>query len=140
MTTATTAARERALILTSDEVRAALAGAKTQARRVLRLSRHGDGHKTDLTGARPELRNAWPFLRLANGHEFGPVRSPFGLPGDNLWVRESWRGNPVISFGGGGTCILLKYRADNATRENRGDFNLSPHAEAILREEVQLRE
>lgn len=68
------------------------------------------------------------------------MRSPFGLPGGHLWVRKSWRGNPVISFGGGGTCILLKYRADNSIRENRGDFNLSPHAEAILREEVQLRE
>lgn len=57
--------KERPIILSGPMVRAILAGAKTQTRRVVK----------------PQAMGQW-----------GPVvPCPYGRPGDRLWVREAWR-------------------------------------------------
>lgn len=44
----------------------------------------------DITGAVPERRGRYSFLRLPNGNEYGPFRCPFGAPGQVLYGREAW--------------------------------------------------
>lgn len=79
---------DRPILFNGPMVRAILAGTKTQTRRPLKILNPG---QVDLSGAVPETRHSYPFLRLPNGHEFGgPIRCPFGSPGDRLWVRETW--------------------------------------------------
>lgn len=73
---------ERPIIFSGPEVRAILAGTKTQARRVVK----------------PE--------RMYDGHEIMP-QCPYGGPGDRLWVREPW--TPMDGEGGQ---VPALYRAD----------------------------
>lgn len=77
--------KERPIIFTGESVRAILAGSKTQTRRILK----------------PQGSRVWPAKCAAgipywktdvahsHGQETGLVPK-FGLPGDRLWVRESF--------------------------------------------------
>jgi hypothetical protein len=65
-------ARERPILFSAPMVRAILAGAKTQTRRVVRASQiPSDGDRTP--------RAQW---------------CPYGAAGDTLWVRETWAAGP----------------------------------------------
>lgn len=81
MSTATTT-RERPILFSSAMVRAILAGAKTQTRRLVRgvdPVRHiYKGNANGLFG----------FAFGVNGLK--TMLCPFGFPGDRLWVRETW--------------------------------------------------
>jgi len=81
--------KEHPILFTGEMVRAILAGNKTQTRRIVRGQEHFD-KTVDLTGAIPETRGKYEFLRLANKDEFGgSIHNPYGVPGDQLWVRET---------------------------------------------------
>ena len=72
--------KERPLICQSESVIGILEGRKTQTRRVVKervsISDHGMGHN--------------PMV-LHKGDWYRPVEwSPYGQPGDRLWVRETW--------------------------------------------------
>jgi hypothetical protein len=104
-------------------VRALLDGNKTQTRRVLKV-------QPDFSVIKSEYQdpNLWEFRKRFmmyadwHGHEHAmyrkteihpdmPVyqhRSPFGEPGDRLWVREAWGYNPDFPGMPGFAC----YRAD----------------------------
>ena len=69
---------ERPILFSGPMVRALLEGRKTQTRRVMKPQPKGM--------ARLDTGGSWP---LASGSEF--MRCPYGVPGDRLWVRESWR-------------------------------------------------
>lgn len=94
---------ERPIVFSGPMVRALLARRKTQTRRLVK------GGPV----------NVVPFIGQDNlpTHEFGlclthervinkHVRCPFGVPGDNLWVKETW--SDVNLEGGPG----IAYRAD----------------------------
>ena len=69
--------KERPIIMRADDVRAILAGTKTQTRRIAKLSSAGRVER----GGR-------------NWHVDDPDAAfacPYGQPGDRLWVRESLR-------------------------------------------------
>lgn len=72
--------RERPILFSAPMVRAILAGTKTQTRRVVRGGPN---------------RVLWHPVVVA-GHggwidDHGrPIRCPYGMPGDRLWVREAW--------------------------------------------------
>lgn len=87
----------RPILFSAPMVRAILDGTKTQTRRALK-------------GAQP----ADPVDRwLAAGQV---LRCPYGALGDTLWVRETWRGDPV------------EYRADT---HSHGPADGSRDAESV---------
>lgn len=63
--------KERPILFSAPMVRALLAGTKTQTRRLCKLN-----YRTGMP--EPELRSLL-------------AACPYGVPGDRLWVRESWR-------------------------------------------------
>lgn len=83
--------KERPILFSGPMVRAILAGTKTQTRRVADLPESplfvGLGHPSiEVDGTEepgPERFAAW-------GEDWN-ARSPYGQPGDRLWVRETWR-------------------------------------------------
>jgi hypothetical protein len=96
--------KERPIILTSNEVRAILARRKTQLRRVVRLPRsiqaRGPG-KICYTAGGSRFReqrepgdeyDAWPPSALISCGDgtCQPLPCPLGVPGDRLWVRETF--------------------------------------------------
>ncbi len=89
--------KERPILMSGPMVRAILEGRKAQTRRVVKRQESFDP-RVDLTGAVPEMRSRYPFLRLADGGEFGgPIRCPYGQPGDRLWVRETWANYQTVN-------------------------------------------
>ncbi len=74
---------ERPIIFGVEGVRAILAGTKTQTRRVIKPQPNAgtNGRMVTLGGA------SWGLL---DGYLLGEWRCPYGVPGDRLWVRETW--------------------------------------------------
>jgi hypothetical protein len=89
--TATTAVRERPILFSAEMVRLLLAGEKTQTRRVVKLPKHIAHDEVELQrmqGGYPDgVRPVWEYDEEPNAFS---TRCPFGLPGDRLWVRETW--------------------------------------------------
>jgi hypothetical protein len=80
---------ERPILFSAPMVRALLAGQKTQTRRVVKpqplVTTASDGSWRD---SKADLwRNARQYARDC---------SPYGAPGDRLWVRETWLPDPPI--------------------------------------------
>jgi len=73
--------RERPILFSGPMVRALLAGTKTQTRRIAKPVKH------------PDLGNLYDAGALVLEREPQHVidrASPYGRPGDRLWVRETW--------------------------------------------------
>lgn len=97
--------KERPILFSAPMVRAILAGQKTQTRRVVKLPPWVNRKEPDLSNAFPDMgSNVNPFGAPGEGYLHVPcddddsvqrVHSPYGVPGDRLWVRESfsyWHG------------------------------------------------
>lgn len=72
--------RERPILFSAPMVRAILAGAKTQTRRVFNGSLHDVSMWIANTTNNPNVT----------------VRCPYGQPGDRLWVREAWKAHTTF--------------------------------------------
>ena len=68
------AVRERPILFSAPMVKAILAGRKTQTRRVVKCPNPA-----------PEIAS------LGALWEHGQLQCPYGVPGDRLWVRETWQ-------------------------------------------------
>ena len=66
--------KERPIYMTTDEVNAILDGRKTQVRRI----------------AKPEVENRWSLVDTLDGASVFNESNAYGIPGDRLWVRETW--------------------------------------------------
>jgi hypothetical protein len=81
--------KERPILFKGPMVRAILEGRKTQTRRVLKLQWTADHLQETSPGS-----GVWNEL---NQHWHGEIHKqnvcPYGVPGDRLWVRETWN-NP----------------------------------------------
>ena len=75
---------ERPILFSGPMVRAILAGAKTQTRRLVKLPRWAEPGTLE-EGTEGVLAVARVSGCLAD------VPCPYGAPGDDLWVRETWR-------------------------------------------------
>ena len=82
-------ARERPILFSGEMVRAILTGRKTQTRRVVKQQ-----PEVGRSGCWFPERNSVRALHYANEDHLRrglPLDfSPYGVPGDRLWVRETW--------------------------------------------------
>jgi hypothetical protein len=105
------------IIFSGEMVRAILDGSKTETRRIVQKARFPDGSWADVIY--PAAESGWiawqgavkPGPHLA---EFTKQQyrigwpCPYGIPGDRLWVRETWMAEELPVFGEDG----IRYRAD----------------------------
>ena len=78
--------KQRPIIFSADMVRAILAGKKTQTRRVVKVQ------PPENTAGCVQVwkgENHWDFWGF-NGAETKRVKCPYGVVGDQLWVREGY--------------------------------------------------
>jgi hypothetical protein len=118
--------KERPIIFSAPMVRAILAGAKTQTRRVVKLP--ADAHSVrywapPLGRSQPGYAdpgiNYWTADKSAEGQRDGTLsnhldRCPHGQRGDRLWVREAWSRDEEDG--------ALFYRADVGTGNEADDW------------------
>lgn len=103
---------ERPIIMSGESVRAILAGTKTQTRRVVKLPSFDRVGAIVPSDGAPSLWDALDttepeFPRRMVWHS---IECPHGVPGDRLWVRETWRAEPTPNN------WRVRYRADDLTR------------------------
>jgi hypothetical protein len=106
--------KSRPILFSAPMVRAILDGTKTQTRRVVK-PQPIPWRATECDGA-----YEWRYSRTSAA-VFGSIdgictHCPYGAPGDTLWVRETWRGDPV------------EYRADT---HSHGPADGSRDAESV---------
>jgi len=117
------AIKERPILMSGPMVRALLAGTKTQTRRVVKFPPWAIGHEHKLLST--------GLAEFVDGSPRRRMGCPYGVPGDRLWVRESfaylgcsprvgafpWGTNGIRGgdFEGeaGCECFRLSYAADN---------------------------
>lgn len=77
--------KERPILFSAPMVRAIMAGVKTQTRRVVK---HAPWYDRPLN--RWFVRGVGEFNTERDAMDVLPLTSPYGQPGDRLWVREAW--------------------------------------------------
>lgn len=77
----------RPILMSASMVRALLDGRKTQTRRIAKFPKWADPSG----GVEFCSIDSAPAMLCRESGCFADVNSPFGLPGDSLWVRETWR-------------------------------------------------
>jgi len=79
--------KERPILFKAEMVRALLDGRKTQTRRIVKpqpIPNHRGQFKFDTMTDDEGIESYWYIDPL-----WGPVRCPYGQPGDRLWVKET---------------------------------------------------
>lgn len=74
--------KERSILFSGEMVRVILDGRKTQTRRVLK--------KQPIDILPMKVQNLWVTLEEINPNHGRVIKCRFGVPGDRLWVRETW--------------------------------------------------
>ncbi|WP_242460843.1 hypothetical protein [Burkholderia cenocepacia] len=90
--------KERPILFSGPMVRAILEGRKTQTRRIVKCQPPDDVaqitisryHPTVIDRLGDEAPGAEIFGAYSDDGDWG-CKSPFGEPGDRLWVRETWK-------------------------------------------------
>lgn len=106
--------RERPILFSGPMVRAIIEGRKTQMRRRYKPS---GGFPTTDGEMTPTSAEQWT--------EFGP--SPYGSPGDRLWVREKWRPAWHEEL-----FCAVQYAADSSYRKPEFDYEDEGHRFAYM--------
>lgn len=107
--------KERPILFNGPMVRAILNGRKTQTRRVVKGPFHKDNfvRMSDDLGYPASLGHLWAGFRWPEDPIY--TKSPYGQPGDRLWVRETWAPGPSADEDG---MPLFVYRADGEPPEH----------------------
>jgi hypothetical protein len=86
--------KERGILFSGAMVRALLSGTKTQTRRVVTLPKErGEWEPSTLGGPHARLADGTTvaeFPCIWNTTTGTSLACPYGAPGDQLWVRETW--------------------------------------------------
>jgi len=93
------ASRERPILFSAPMVRAILAGRKTQTRRLFEIPFESPFEGTQVLDGQVHAL-----------FENGDIRGQYGVPGDRLWVRETWRAEERASDSVAG----IRFAADDA--------------------------
>jgi hypothetical protein len=103
---------DRPIIFTGENVRAILDGRKTQTRRIIKdscLQQAPFDEISPIMNKKPYCKNGEWFYELqatVDSCDRYKIKCPYGVVGDRLWVRETWRCT------GGGDLRNIIYRAD----------------------------
>lgn len=81
---------EYPILFTVPMVQAILDGRKSVTRRVVTVPWKGSVRTLPYSPYWLVEDGKLLFMNVNDGGEFKPTRSPYGAPGDRLWVRESW--------------------------------------------------
>ncbi len=87
------AVRERPVLFSGEMVRAILDGRKTQTRRLV-TAKAWDPTDMPLRKVVHHVE-AHVGIQAYFGDEYWGIGCPFGVPGDRLWVRETWAAHPL---------------------------------------------
>jgi hypothetical protein len=104
--------KERGILFSAPLVRALLAGTKTQTRRLMKQQPSGP--------VRPWQgpQGGWKWVIENTGHGVSEFfASPYGVPGDRLWVRETWGYRGSLSEVTRRWTATVDYMADGQRRE-----------------------
>ena len=78
----------RPILFSAAMVRALLSGSKSQTRRIVKWPEWVKDHDAAALG----LGGRWPAIGLfSDGRPVKKFTCPYGEPGDELWVRETWQ-------------------------------------------------
>ena len=124
---------ERPILFSGPMVRAILAGQKTVTRRVVTPQPHGDGRWSHIVASTDAKKCGLWYLSVPDPsgarftdrgreREVARVRCPHGMPGDMLWVRETWASpsKHIVAYDSDATCGA--YLSDGG-----GNFVWMPH-------------
>ena len=99
--------KERPIIFRGSTVRAILEGRKTTTRRTTGFPQEADSIEIDDT-----LPSSHEWQVWKDGERRPNILCPYGIPGDELWVRETWRYDDWTEDGD----PYVRYAADDAVR------------------------
>lgn len=108
---------ERPILFSGEMVRAILDGRKTQTRRVVKEKCFGPSDTRGYEWHYRCKRGLWQDMR----HSEMMQKCPYGVPGDRLWVRETWK----CSWWGEGEPERIAYKAGGKTQEVRDTESVS---------------
>ena len=122
--------KERPILFKAPMVQAILSGQKTQTRRVIKPQPQMVANRT----IEPWSGNALDLQRLL---EKSGKHCPYGQPGDQLWVRETWFDAESALH----SCVLYKASDDHPGNEVvwRSPIHMPRWASRILLEIVSVR-
>src|SRR5690625_1774917 len=148
--------KERPILFSTEMVQAILAGRKTQTRRVIKpqpdeVAResipdwNGDLHQIKVED--PDGNRLFGFCTspdLAEGDYYGAMKSPYGQPGDLLYVRETWKpaawsesgDNWDLRYKAGGNANTVKHLFDDKEKELDFWIKITDELKATECEEV----
>ena len=119
--------KERPILFSAPMVRALLAGTKTQTRRLVKFPRTRDSFVLEDHGS-----GWWPYQSddgessLCDDGMERPYSSPYGMPGDRLWVKETgWQRperTPKMMREGADTWAPYYFDADGLDEQDHADF------------------
>ena len=108
--------KERPILVSGRLIRPILTGHKTQTRRLInpKIAEYfGEGAAVAMTdGHTGPGWYMWSGEYPDEGSSF--LRCPFGVPGDRLWVRETWR---PVDWNGDGSRVVVAYDATNGSEQ-----------------------
>lgn len=125
---------ERPILMSAEMVRAVIDGRKTQTRRIVKLIRHpswsgGFYVKRPNSGCMVGIQTL-----VEGGFKDAGYFSPFGCPGDRLWVRETWTEALFSAFDAppkhpkpGRQFVGALYKADNPATHRVSKWKPSIH-------------
>ena len=107
---------EKPILFKGEMVRAIQSGQKTQTRRIMKVPTgwEPDGTLGRIKSTHPKKGKFGAFIRTGVGTDFPQfdiVTSPYGTPGDSLWVRETFKSHGFGTWG-------IHYKADKFTRND----------------------
>jgi hypothetical protein len=86
--------KERPILFSGPMVQAIIEGRKTQTRRAVKPQPPEGAHPFHiLVSSSPRDEGKWRFTKSLDhlsGTVLGPIACPYGVPGDRLWVRETY--------------------------------------------------
>jgi hypothetical protein len=110
--------KERPILFSGPMVQAIIEGRKTQTRRAVKPQPPEGAHPFHiLVSSSPRDEGKWRFTKSLDhlsGTVLGPIACPYGVPGDRLWVRETyaWSGDSSIPEADRIASGEVWYRAD----------------------------